>query len=241
MPQNQNPQHDQDDALPARDLIVSMRGATKEYVTQAGSVTALRQGHLELRSGECLAVVGPSGSGKSTLLGIVGGLVQPDQILDLVVCGVRWSVMSASARASARRQHVAFIHQGLNLVGFMSVEENVMLPLLLNGERSRRARARASEALDQLGLTGTQQRKPRELSGGQQQRVAIARAMAAAQPLLLADEPTGALDTDTSRVVFGAIREHARRQGGAIIVSHDPLATEFADRTVKILDGSVVN
>ncbi len=216
---------------------VKLKGVGKTFRGQGGAITALDDVILDLSLGECVTIMGPSGSGKTTLLGVIGGVVEPDEGSVVEVCGKRWSDLSEREQAAHRRRSIGFIHQSYNLVEFMSVRENVLLPLLMNGDRPGDAAGRADTALERLGLVGLGERRPRELSGGQQQRAAIARAMAAAQPVLLADEPTGALDSATSRLVFEAIRGHAASGGLAVLVSHNPMAADYADRTVTLLDG----
>lgn len=219
--------------------VVTVRGASKTYQTSGGVVRALKDATLDINAGECVVIMGPSGSGKTTLLGLIGGLIDPDKGGSVVVCGNSWADLPDAARATQRRQAVAFVHQSYNLVDFMTVAENVALPLLMNGERPSATSEHVVEALAALGLEDVGDRRPSTLSGGQQQRAAIARAMATGQPVLLADEPTGALDTATGHLIFQAIRDHADKRGLAVVVSHNPMAAAYADRTVRITDGVI--
>ena len=219
--------------------VLALTRVSKTYRTRGGSVTALRDVTLDVRPGECVAIMGPSGSGKSTLLSLAGGLLDPDDGGSASACGQDWRRLRHDRRVEQRRRSVGFVFQGLNLVSILSVAENVMLPLLLEGTARARARAAADEVLAALGLHEHARRWPHELSGGQQQRVAIARALAGRQPLLLADEPTGALDSHNSRLVFQTLRRHAAEGGASLVVTHDPLVAEFATRTVRIADGEL--
>ena len=219
--------------------VVRVAGVSKSYASVAGPVPALVSVDLDVALNECVAVVGPSGSGKSTLLGIIGGLTDPSTHRCIEVAGVDWTTLDERQRSRVRRERIGFVHQGLNLVSFLSVVENVSLPQIVNRTPRRAADDRSRAALSALGLADVVDRLPEELSGGQQQRVAVARVLAAGQSLLLADEPTGALDTASSRVVFEAIRHHSRTRGGAVVVSHDPLVRDYVDRTVEIVDGTV--
>ncbi|MGY1855058.1 ABC transporter ATP-binding protein [Modestobacter sp. SYSU DS0290] len=221
---------------PHRPLLL-LDTVRKTYATEGGEVRALAGVTLRVDPGEYVAVVGPSGSGKSTLLAVVAGLVEPDPGSRIEVCGRSWTDTTGRTRSLHRRRSLGFVHQGLNLVSFLSVAENVMLPLLLEGRRPAAARHDADQGLGRFALVDLGPRMPAHLSGGQQQRVAVARALVARQPLLLADEPTGALDTTSSRQVFATIAEHARGGGGALVVSHDPLVTEYASRVITVHDG----
>ncbi len=217
--------------------LLSMRGVSKTYTTGNGTVAALRDVSISLAAGECVALVGPSGSGKSTFLSIAGGLLDPDHGGVASVCGKDWTGLNQDQRATNRRLSVGFIFQGLNLVSILTVVENAMLPLLLQGLSKGPARLKSEQALAALNLNEHADRWPHELSGGQQQRVAIARALAGGQPLLLADEPTGALDSDNSQLVFQSLADHANRGGASLVATHDPLVEKYATRLFRIVDG----
>jgi putative ABC transport system ATP-binding protein len=180
--------------------------------------------------------MGPSGSGKSTLLHLVGGLDTPDAG-SVLVAGEDIGRMSETQRALLRRRHVGYVFQFFNLVSDMSVADNVELPLLLMGARRRDARTRARSLLDELGIVDALDAAPSELSGGQQQRVALARALANRPAVLLADEPTGNLDTESARQVLGLLRqEHASGQT-IVMVTHDARVAAVADRVLVMQDG----
>jgi putative ABC transport system ATP-binding protein len=217
--------------------LLRLEHVSKTYRSSSGPVSALREIDLNVDVGECVALIGPSGSGKSTLLLIAAGLLAPDDGGVASVGGRSWAEFGAGEREAFRRQRIGFVFQELNLVSFLTVGENVMLPLMLDGTPRRAARQRADDALAALGLATHGNRMPNELSGGQQQRVAIARATVGGQQIIFADEPTGSLDTATSEGVFAALMAHADQGGAVVIVSHDPLVAKFASRTIVLRDG----
>lgn len=211
------------------------------FSTEGVEVQALQGLNLRVEAGDLVAVVGASGSGKSTLLTILSGLDRPTAG-SAVVAGVNLLTMSAAQRTAYQRDVVGFVWQqtGRNLLPYLTAAENVALPLVV-ARRTRRGRARAArvdELLELMGVAEVHDRLPREMSGGQQQRVAIAAAVANSPRVLLADEPTGELDEDTSAAVFEAIR-HVNREVGVttLIVTHDPTVAEHVRRTVQIRDG----
>lgn len=213
-------------------------GARKTYHTEAGPVPAVRNLTLTVGWGEFVAIMGPSGSGKSTALGLLAGLTDPDEGSPAVeMDGVEWRGLSSRDRALRRREMCALVHQGINLVDFLTVTENVALPLLMNGMRRGYAVRRASEALTALGLQGMGDRLPAQISGGQQQRVALARAAASSQRIILADEPTGALDSELAHQVLRSMADHVAAGGAAVVVTHNDLVCDFAHRVVTIKDG----
>ena len=188
----------------------------------------MRAANLQIEAGECVAVVGPSGSGKSTLLNLISGFDHSTSGT-VSVLGKGWNELTSRQRTSHRRRSLGFIQQSFNLVAFLSAEENVLLPLLLDGQSRRAATPTVREAFDRFGLQSVIHRFPDQLSGGQQQRVAILRAMTAGHAILLADEPTGALDTENSVAIFHAIQEYSKAPGrAALIVSHDPRVSDVA-------------
>ncbi|MBB6344549.1 ABC-type lipoprotein export system ATPase subunit [Nonomuraea muscovyensis] len=211
------------------------------YKTEGVEVVALQGLDLVIQEGELVAIVGASGSGKSTLLNVLSGLDVPTAGV-AKVAGMDLLSMTAKDRLRYRREVVGFIWQqtARNLLPYLTAQENVELPIKLAGRASGRAarRERAARLLDLLGVGSRAGRKPAELSGGEQQRVAIAVALANEPRLILADEPTGELDSDTSKEVFDALRKANRELGvTVVIVTHDPLVSEQVDRTVGIRDG----
>jgi putative ABC transport system ATP-binding protein len=220
--------------------VIHISGVSKVYGSGAQAVHALRGVDLTVQEGEMLAVMGPSGSGKSTLMNILGCLDVPSggtYVLD----GVRVDTMDRDALADLRNQKLGFVFQGFNLLPRTSAVENVELPLLYDRTgRWRDTRELAAEALARVGLEGRLEHQPSELSGGQQQRVAIARALVTRPTLLLADEPTGNLDTRTSVEVM-ALFQTLNQQGITIVVvTHEPDIAEYVKRIVEVRDGRIL-
>jgi putative ABC transport system ATP-binding protein len=220
--------------------LLRAAGLTKAFRTEAGVVRAVRGVDLCLDRGEFVAVMGPSGSGKSTLLHLLGGL-EPVTDGEIWLNGHRADQLSQARWALLRRHHIGFVFQFFNLVSNMTVADNIELPALLGGATRRQARARREELLADLGLTGKADVAPARLSGGEQQRVALARALAHQPSLLLADEPTGNLDSaNTADVLRLLCRTH--EQGQAILlVTHNARAASMADRVVNLFDGMVAD
>ena len=215
--------------------LIRLDGVTKTY--QAGAPPALADLSLDVATGEVAAVMGPSGSGKSTLLNLVAGLDRPTSGT-ITVAGRRIDSLSESALARFRARHVGIIFQFFNLLDDLTVQDNVLLPAQLAGASRRTARARAGELLERMGIERHRDDYPARLSGGQRQRVAIARALVNSPELLLADEPTGALDTATG-LAIGRLLQDLNADGQTLVlVTHDPaLAERYAARTVRLLDG----
>jgi putative ABC transport system ATP-binding protein len=216
--------------------VILCRGIEKTYRSGDRSTRALRGIDLEVADGEWVAIMGPSGSGKSTLLHVLGGLDTPDAG-SVVIDGADVATMSETRRARLRRRHVGYLFQFFNLVSDLTVAENVELPMLLVGERRRDARRRATELLESLGVGEVLGAAPAELSGGQQQRVALARALANRPPLLLADEPTGNLDTESARQVLSLLRAQHDAGQAIVMVTHDGRVAAAADRVLVMQDG----
>ena len=213
-------------------------GLTKAFRTDGGVVHAVRGVDLSIRAGDFVAVMGPSGSGKSTLLHVLGGL-EPATSGEIWLSGQRVDGLSQARWAMLRRQHIGFVFQFFNLVSNMTVADNVELAALLGGASRRQARSRREELLAELGLSGKAHASPSRLSGGQQQRVALARALAHRPSLLLADEPTGNLDSaNTADVLRVLSRCHAQGQA-ILLVTHDARAASMADRVVNLFDGMI--
>ncbi|QAY71948.1 ABC transporter ATP-binding protein [Xylanimonas protaetiae] len=217
-----------------------LRAVSRVHGSGAGRVEALRAVDLDVAHGELVAVMGASGSGKSTLLHLAGGLdtATSGQVL---VGDVDLGTLRYDERAALRRTSVGYVFQDFNLVPVLTAAENVAAPLELDGVRAGRARSLAHAALAVVGLDGLGDRMPHELSGGQAQRVAIARALVGPRRLLLADEPTGALDSATGTAVMGLLRDRVEAGAAALVVTHEPRFAAWADRTVFLADGEVVD
>ncbi|WP_144791597.1 ABC transporter ATP-binding protein [Corynebacterium singulare] len=215
---------------------LELENITCVFGSGARQVTALDSVNLQLSPGELVAVMGPSGSGKSTLLN-VAGLLQPPTSGRVLLDGADASHLSKAKAALARRRHVGLVFQHFNLVSSLTVGENVALPLELDGLSPSQCREAAEEALTEVGLDGTIDRFPEEISGGQAQRVAIARALIGPRKVLLADEPTGALDTATSEDIMKVLRSRIDAGASGLLVTHEPRFAGWADRVVMVRDG----
>jgi len=219
-----------------RDRSLELDHVSKCHGKGAGEVPALIDVSLSVDAGRLVAVMGPSGSGKSTLLTIAGGLEDPTAG-EVVIAGSPLSAMSFDDKARLRRRVLGYVFQDYNLLPGLTAAENVSLPLELDGLPSRRARPQALAALEQLGLAERADGYPDQLSGGERQRVAIARAIVGERQLLLADEPSGALDSANGEAVMGLILAACRQGLAAVVVTHDAGLASWADRTVSIRDG----
>lgn len=222
-------------------VIVETKDLKRHYRMGDSVVTALDGVSIHVSDGELVALVGTSGSGKSTLLNLIAGLDRPTSGI-LNIDGTDMSAMSSEDLSRHRRQNVGVIFQSFNLVSTMTALENVTLSMMFADVPKGERLDRGSKLLESMGLAGRQRHKPRELSGGEQQRVAISRALANRPRLLLADEPTGNLDSRTSREIMQVLKTLNEKEGKAIIlVTHDAsLAAEYAHRTVRLMDGKVV-
>ncbi len=204
-------------------------------------VAALRGVNLEVPQGQFVALVGPSGSGKSTFLNLIGGLDRPTGG-ELWIDGVELGASKEKALTDHRRQRVGFVFQGFNLLPRLTALENVALPLIFTGVPEPERLARARELLAQVGLGDRIDHRPTQLSGGEQQRVAIARALVSRPAIILADEPTGNLDSVTGQEIMALLRELNRDQGVTLLlVTHDPDAAAFAGRVIRMRDGQIEN
>jgi len=219
---------------------LEMTQVSKSYGEGASTVQALQSVDLIVQPGELVAIMGPSGSGKSTLLTIAGTLEEATSG-SVCVDGRETSSMSRNDRARLRRRSIGYVFQDFNLLAGLTAAENVSLPLELDGTRGKAARAIALEALDELGLTDRAGHFPDELSGGERQRVAIARAVVGDRRLLLADEPTGALDSVNGEGVMRLVRAACKRGVAGVMVTHDAQLASWADRVVFLRDGRVVD
>jgi putative ABC transport system ATP-binding protein len=219
--------------------IIELSGVTKTYGEGQAAFQALKGIDLSVEEGDFVAVMGPSGSGKSTVMNILGCLDVPTTG-SYLFRGVRIDRLTRKERALVRRHYLGFVFQGFNLLARTSAQENVELPLLYRGEPVAARHRAAREALAAVGLTGWEGHTPAELSGGQQQRVAIARAIVTGPAILLADEPTGNLDTQRSREIMELLRGLNRGKGITILlVTHDPGMAGYAKRVVHFVDGVV--
>jgi len=215
--------------------VIRLDGVTKTY--QADGAPALADLSMGVAAGEVVAVMGPSGSGKSTLLNLIAGLDRPSAGT-VTVTGRRIDTLGESALARFRARHIGIIFQFFNLLDDLTVEDNVLLPAQLAGASRRQARARADELLARMGIEEYRNSYPARMSGGQRQRVAIARALVNNPAVLLADEPTGALDTATGQEIGRLLRQLNEGGQTLVLVTHDPeLAERYAARIVRIVDG----
>jgi putative ABC transport system ATP-binding protein len=221
------------------DELLNVRDVSKIYRNGATSVTAVNHVSLDVRPGEVILILGPSGSGKTTLLSIMGCLLRPTHG-EVFVEGRDVNRLSDSELSRLRREQIGFVFQSFNLLGFLTVRKNVEVVLNLAGVRGRQARERATEVLCQVGLDHRLDFLPRNLSGGEKQRVSIARALANSPRVILADEPTGNLDSNTGRIVVELMTGLARqRDSGVVIVTHDNRIMDVADRVLHLSDGSL--
>ena len=220
--------------------VLRAQGLAKTYSGDGSDVLALRGVDLEVGAGEFVAVMGPSGCGKSTLLHLLGGLDRPTAG-SIELNGRRVESLSEAAWAVLRRRELGFVFQFFNLVGTLTVAENVELPARLVGASSAEARRRREELLDRLGVSARADTLPSRLSGGQQQRVAIARALVNRPAVLLADEPTGNLDSASAAAVLGLLRELKAEGQTLVLVTHDARVAASSDRVLAMRDGLVVD
>jgi putative ABC transport system ATP-binding protein len=219
--------------------LIHLEGVSKVFLTEEVETHALSNVHLEVKQGEYLAIAGPSGCGKTTLLSILGLLDSPTDGTYLLA-GKPVSGLSASDRARIRNREIGFIFQAFNLIGDLTVKENVELPLTYRGMPASERQKRVQEALEKVGMSHRMNHYPSQLSGGQQQRVAVARAIAGDPHVLLADEPTGNLDSTNGEQVMGLLQELHREGATIVMVTHDPRYAEHAERTIHLFDGQVV-
>jgi len=221
------------------DPLIHLEGVTKVFVTDEVETHALAGIHIDIPRGEYVSISGPSGCGKSTLLAILGLLDSPSSGT-YILNGKEVQSLKLSERARIRNREIGFIFQAFNLIGDLNVYENVELPLTYRGMGSADRKKKVHEALERVGMSHRIKHYPSQLSGGQQQRVAVARALAGDPSILLADEPTGHLDSQNGEQVMDLLRELHR--GGATIcmVTHDPRYARYADRSIHLFDGRVV-
>lgn len=222
-----------------KNALIQLEAIRKVFTTDEVETHALADVHLEVREGEFISIAGPSGCGKSTLLSILGLLDTPTQG-SYTLNGKAVAGLGLSERARIRNHEIGFIFQSFNLIGDLTVYENVELPLVYRGLPLGRRRTRVMESLEEVGMSHRAKHLPSQLSGGQQQRVAVARAVAGRPSILLADEPTGNLDSTNGDAVMDLLKDLHRRGSTICMVTHDPRFAQHADRTVHLFDGRVV-
>ena len=221
------------------DAVIDMQGLTKVFLTDEVETHALDGIDLQIKRGEFVSISGPSGCGKSTLLSIVGLLDSPTAG-SYELNGKPVQDLSMSERARVRNREIGFIFQAFNLIGDLTVYENVELPLTYRGMLSSERKKRVIESLEKVGMAHRMKHYPSQLSGGQQQRVAVARALGGQPSILLADEPTGNLDSANGEAVMDLLRELHREGATICMVTHDPRYSRHADRTVHLFDGKLI-
>jgi putative ABC transport system ATP-binding protein len=220
-----------------QDLVLALTSVSRQFGCGATAVRAVSRVTLRVYADQVIAIMGPSGSGKSTLLSIMGGLLKPDTG-DVYIDGTSLQAMSETGLARLRRTQIGFIFQKFNLLKALTALENIEIALRLAGLTALETRRRAAQALGEVGLEARADALPRDLSGGEQQRVAVARALAAGPALILADEPTGSLDSANGRVVLDMICSHVHRcRAAAVVVTHDHRVLPFVDRQLWLEDG----
>lgn len=225
--------------MPENDMLIRLDSVKKIFYTEEVETHALADIHLKIGEGEFVAIAGPSGCGKTTLLSILGLLDSPSEGT-YVLKGEPVAKLSASQRAKIRNQAIGFIFQAFNLIGDLTVYENVELPLTYRGMPGSERRKRVHAALERVGMSHRVNHYPPQLSGGQQQRVAVARAIVGHPLILLADEPTGNLDSTNGGAVMDLLRELHDEGATICMVTHDPRYVDYAERTIHLFDGQVV-
>jgi putative ABC transport system ATP-binding protein len=219
--------------------LIQLQGIKKVFYTEEVETHALADVHLEIKEGEYIAIAGPSGCGKTTLLSILGLLDTPTDG-NYLLEGQPVANLRAGDRARVRNRQIGFIFQAFNLIGDLTVYENVELPLTYRGMSGAERKTRVTEALEKVGMSHRVKHYPAQLSGGQQQRVAVARAVAGDPAILLADEPTGNLDSSNGEAVMGLLKQLHLAGATICMVTHDPRYAAHADRSVELFDGRVV-
>ena len=221
------------------ETLIRMQGITKVFYTDEVETHALSGVHMEIKKGEYVSIAGPSGSGKSTLLAIIGLLDSPSDG-EFTLKGEPVANLDISQRAVIRNREIGFIFQSFNLIGDLTVYENVELPLTYRGMGSAERKQRVHQSLERVGMNHRTKHYPSQLSGGQQQRVAVARALGGSPSILLADEPTGNLDSHNAEAVMELLRELHREGATICMVTHDPRFARHAERGIHLFDGRVV-
>jgi len=220
--------------------MLKLETVCKEYNHRGRTITALDNTTFEIPEGDYVCIVGPSGSGKSTLLLVLGGMLSPSKG-QVFLDGQSLYDLSPDKRANVRREKIGFVFQTFNLAPYLTVLENVQVPLFLSGVSEGDQKKKATTLLERVGLTDRLDHKPSELSVGQQQRVALARAVANNPAIILADEPTGNLDPDTSRQIRDFLDDFNREGRTIVMVTHDPNATKSGKKTLKLFEGAIIS
>lgn len=218
--------------------IAAVQKANKIYKSGDTTITALDYTDLTIYTGEVLLIIGPSGSGKTTLLSLLGCVIYPTEG-KVIINGVETTNLNAQQMAKLRLENIGFVFQSFNLIAPLTAEENVIYPLQLLGISMNEAKKRARAALETVGMSDRSRNLPRQLSGGQQQRVSIARALVTNPPILLCDEPTASLDSQSVKVVMNELVSLARQDRAVVIVTHDYRLKEYADKIIEVDSGKV--
>jgi putative ABC transport system ATP-binding protein len=219
-------------------VIAELKGAGKEYQTGDQIIKALQPTDLQLNEGELLLIIGPSGSGKTTLLSLLGCVIYPTQG-DLYVDGKHVNQLKSNQLAKLRLDTIGFVFQQFNLLAPLTAEENVAVPLQLQGVKSSEIKKRVNQAIEIVGMSDRKKNLPKQLSGGQQQRIAIARALVTNPKIILCDEPTASLDKNSFSIVMEELKELSRQGKSVAVVTHDPRLQKYADRAVEVKNGIV--
>ncbi len=217
--------------------LIEVRGIGKEYASGEAAVTAIREMEFVIDDGEFVSIMGQSGSGKSTLLSILGGLNRPSRG-QVVMDSLDIYALTSEQRADFRSEYIGVIFQSFQLIPYLTVLENVKLPMAITGIKDREQDVMARAVLERVGLAGKTDRLPDQLSGGEQERVAIARAIVNKPPILLADEPTGSLDSATAAEIMELLQSLNREGQTIIMVTHNPEACRYSSRTILVKDGT---
>jgi len=220
--------------------LLKMEAVSKNYHVRSSNVAALRRADVHITAGDYVSMVGPSGSGKSTLLLMLGGMLSPSEG-KVLFDGTSLYDLTPDKRAELRRRKIGFVFQTFNLVPYLTAAENVQVPLFLAGADEAAQKSKATELLERVGIGDRLEHKPSELSVGQQQRVALARVLANDPEVILADEPTGNLDPETSEHIIAFLDEVNREGRTIVMVTHDPRAAQRAKRTLRLVDGAIVS
>ena len=218
--------------------LIEIKNVSKYYVSGEERVAALRQLDLSVAAGEFIAVMGPSGSGKSTLLNILGALSHPSEG-EMLVDDIPVYALRSEKRADFRSSYIGFVFQSFHLIPYLTIRENVMLPMTIVSHRNGKQKKLSHDVLEKVGLTGKAGRLPNQLSGGEQERVAVARALVNNPPIILADEPTGNLDSATGNEIMKLLKELNSEGRTIIMVTHNPENAGFAGRLVRLRDGRI--
>jgi len=219
-------------------MVAELINASKEYQTGDTKIIALQPTNFKVNEGELLLIIGPSGSGKTTLLSLIGCVIYPSQG-ELIVDNRKITGMSENKLAELRLNTIGFVFQNFNLIAPLNAEDNVRLPLQLQGVGRKEANKRTEEALKKVGMLDRRKNLPKQLSGGQQQRIAIARALVTEPKIILCDEPTASLDKESMLIVMEELRTLAEKGKAVVVVTHDPRLKEYAHRVVEVKNGTV--